>query len=134
VDDPIREFDLVQVVDNFIRLAQRLASLKKVTLEPHHHESDMTVHNNPFLLQQILFLCIKHSLNISKPGDIIKVGTKKEDTKVQIEVARRRDQAAILDWDQVYISQLVNFIGGNLEIIAEGETETILFAFDLRVV
>ncbi|MBL7192196.1 hypothetical protein ISS30_10950, partial [bacterium] len=36
VDDPVRQFDLVQLVDNFIRLAQRLASLKRVNLEGIH--------------------------------------------------------------------------------------------------
>lgn len=134
VDDPIREFDLVQLIDNFIKLAQRLASLKKVTLESQHDVTEVKIQNSPFLLQQVLFLSIQRLLAMSQPGNLIKVATKKENTKIQIEITGRRHQAAIPDWDQTYIVLLMNFIGGSLDISADGEFETIMFALNLKVV
>ena len=132
VDDPIREFNLIQLVDNFIRLAQRLASLRKVTLESQHSESELSVQSSPFLLQQILFLCIQRALNTSQPGDILKVGTSLEASQVRIEVTGRRDVVGFPDWDHAYAKQLASFIQGTLEIISKDDTETSLISFGLK--
>jgi C4-dicarboxylate-specific signal transduction histidine kinase len=132
VDDPIREFNLIQLVDNFIRLAQRLASLRKVTLESRHSETELSVQSSPFLLQQILFMCIQRALTMSQPGDVIQVETCLKDAGVQIKVKGRRDAVEIPDWDQAYATQLVSFMQGILEIKAEDDRETSLISFPLK--
>ncbi len=132
VDDPIREFELIHLVDNFVKLAQRLASLKKVKLDVSHEDSALVVVSSPFLLQQILFLSIQRALNHAQSEDIVKIITRTVDGKVSLEVHGRHDPAVETEWDEQYVNQLTSLIDGELDITAEGEEEIIKTSFKQR--
>ncbi len=123
VDDPVREFDIIQLVDNFTRLAQRLASLKRVILESRHDDPQLSVTTSPFLVQQVLFICIQRSLNAAQSEDVIDIITEARDKKILLTVKGRSMRAIREGWDTDYIEQLMRLIDGNLEIISEGENE-----------
>ena len=125
VDDPVRQFDLVQLVDNFIRLAQRLASLKRVNLEGIHKDSALQVKTSPFLVQQVLFLCIQRCLNLSQAEDTIEIHTIDNDPHVEIEVRGRPPGDKLEEWDSAYFQQLLEMVNGNYDIKTAGDKEII---------
>ncbi len=128
VDDPVREFDLIQLVDNFTRLAQRLANLKKTTLESVHEADQITVNTSPFLVQQIMFLCIQRTLNAARENDVIEILTKPGGAKVAIEIHARWTPTIHEGWDSDYVEHLIRLIDGNLEIRQADEKEIIVIS------
>lgn len=129
VDDPVRQFDLVQLVDNFIRLAQRLASLKRVNLEGIHKDSALQVKTSPFLVQQVLFLCIQRCLNLSQAEDTIEIHTIDNDPHVEIEVRGRPPGNKLEEWDSAYFQQLLEMVNGSYDIKTAGDKEIIRLIF-----
>lgn len=124
VDDPVSKFDLGQLVNNFVKLTQRLASLKKANIESRTPDSPLLITNSSFLLQQILFICFQRALNRSMPGDVITITTSSEFSKVAIEVSGRSGQISGEErWNESYLDQLVRLIGGEVHIVSEGEKE-----------
>jgi C4-dicarboxylate-specific signal transduction histidine kinase len=71
VDDPIKEFEINPTVENLIALARRFASLKRTEIEISLTEPSAKITNSPFRVQQVIFACLKHILNESKPGNKI---------------------------------------------------------------
>ena len=123
VDDPMREFDAVNLIDNFTRLAQRLASLKKVELVTESLGREVKVKTSPFLLQQALFLLIQRALSCSDEGDTVEINTLIEESEVIIEV-----EGSVFDdqydiWDASYMKKIVDLIGAEHYIIQKDDRE-----------
>lgn len=123
VDDPMREFDAVNLIDNFTRLAQRLASLKKVELVTESLGREVKVKTSPFLLQQALFLLIQRALSCSDEGDTVEINTLIEESEVIIEV-----EGSVFDdqydiWDASYMKKIVDLISAEHYIIQKDDRE-----------
>ena len=70
-DDPLKDFDLREVLENLIAITRRFTYQKKVDLEINSPEEPVTIKNNPFALQQAVFNSIAMLLNASEPKDSI---------------------------------------------------------------
>ena len=77
VDEPESEFEVNQLVENLVELSRRFANLKKVELDVSYYSEPVTIRNNPFLLQQALFLCLKQALENAQKGVRITVAIDK---------------------------------------------------------
>ncbi|TKJ39753.1 hypothetical protein CEE37_10775 [candidate division LCP-89 bacterium B3_LCP] len=131
VDDPIREFDLNQLINNFTSIAQRLASLRKVNLESDSEAQELMVTSSPFIIQQVLFYCIQRALNRAQPGDVIKIDVHGSDTQVDITLTGRVDQVDN-GWNEQYIQQLMQIIFGSVEVEARDPEELIHIKFSRK--
>ncbi|MBC8278395.1 MAG: HAMP domain-containing histidine kinase [FCB group bacterium] len=123
VDDPMREFDAVNLIDNFARLAQRLASLKKVELVTESLGLEVKVKTSPFLLQQALFLLIQRALGCSDEGDTVEIRTMMEESEVIIEVEGSVFDHQYDSWDAGYMKKIVDLIGAEHYIIEKDDRE-----------
>jgi C4-dicarboxylate-specific signal transduction histidine kinase len=85
-DTPITKFNLNELVNDITRLTQRFASLKKVNLVSSLPNEDITLTNNPFALQQIIFLCFDMALESSNPNDNISIHFQNAESNVIIEI------------------------------------------------
>ena len=61
IDDPIRQTDIIQLIDNFSQLMQRLASQKKIEIIASYSADPISVSTSPFLLELLLYYLIKSS-------------------------------------------------------------------------
>ena len=118
VDNPLVEFNLNELVRDITRLSQRFASLKKIELEITVPEEPITLTNNPFAVQHVIFLCLKLALEYSNMTDSIniKLETYESQAIIKIEsptVGKNKNAEDMIN----FISVVLKNLGGNIENI-----------------
>jgi len=74
VDLPVAVFDLKEAIDRVLFLAERSARLAQVELISRVPEESMALENNPFSLQQAVFICIDLALRSATDERRVTVG------------------------------------------------------------
>jgi signal transduction histidine kinase len=120
VDDPEREFDLNDTLENLMALTRRFANLKKVQLETRYAEPPITLVNSPFRIQQALFLCLRWFLSVGQPEDIISVTASRDERGVRIVVDGPLSEA-IEPPDLDYLKLLMDRMSGAVRFRADAE-------------
>ena len=118
VDTPLVKFNLNELVKDITRLSQRFASLKKIQLGITIPEEQITLTNNPFTVQHVIFLCLKLALEHSNMTDCIdiKLDTNESQAVIKIEspaVEKHKEAENMIN----IISVLSKNIGGTIENI-----------------
>jgi signal transduction histidine kinase len=118
VDTPLAKFNLNELVKDITRLSQRFASLKKIELGITIPEDQITLTNNPFAVQHVIFLCLKLALEHSNMTDCIdiKVETNESKAVIKIEspvVEKHKEAENMIN----IISVLSKNLGGDIENI-----------------
>lgn len=75
IDEPVRETDLVQILELTAALANRLADMRQVSLSVGETEP-VSLTGNPFDLMRLLHSSIVAACDTLKPGDSLIVGVK----------------------------------------------------------
>ncbi len=83
-DEVCCRFELTNLLANLVTLSARLANLQKVKLEYETPAAESWIDNNPFLLQQAIFYCLKVSWGVAQQGDGITISLRTEDQYVCI--------------------------------------------------
>jgi signal transduction histidine kinase len=120
VDDPEREFDLNDTLENLMALTRRFANLKKVRLDTQYAEPPITLVNSPFRIQQALFLCLRWFLSVGQPDDIVSVTASPDERGVRIAVDGPLSEA-IEPPDLDYLKLLMDRMGGAVRFRADTE-------------
>jgi len=113
-DEPVREFDLNQLMENLTALTERLATLKVVRQEVNYYEQPLVMTGNPFLIQQIIFLVIKELLGQSAKNDIIRIAITKSDNRGLIEITMPDKELRVPE-NLEYMKILAGVIDGTFE-------------------
>ena len=119
-DEPVREFELNQLVENLTALSDRLAGLKGVTLQTSYTDQPLKLVNNPFLLQQTLFLIIKSLLARSEKNDTIEISVAALDAGGKVTVTAPAKDAAGPDRPE-NLELLVESLQGSLKVDSDSE-------------
>ncbi len=131
VDDPVCEFEMNSLVENLIRLCQRFADLKKVSLETSFSDEPINIASSPFLVQQVLYLHIKRILALSNPDETITLSTSSDESSAHMSV--ECVQSAIADDFEVdYLNLLLERLGGSSEMLTDTDHTTTKFTIPLR--
>lgn len=85
-DDPVKDFELIQLIENLVALTRRFADLKNVSLESRFAEGSIKIRNNPFQVQQAVFCCIDLALGVSEKDDSILVRCSRENAHAVITI------------------------------------------------
>ena len=116
-DKSISSFDLSTLLEDLVSLAERFAFLKRVDLETKFADAPLTITNDPFRLQQALFMCIQLALDASQKGDIITVTFERADSGVRIAVtSAHRGRSEDFDSKMSFLSILTESLGGKVEL------------------
>ncbi len=78
-DEPVREFELNQLVENLVALTVRFANLKGVNLKVAYSDQPLNIITSPFLIQQVLYLIIKNILDRALKNDDITLSIERHD-------------------------------------------------------
>lgn len=115
-DDPDTTFDLGEVLDQLLELAQRFAFLKGVQLESKSESEPTPIKGNPFTLQQAVFICIRLALEGSKKNETITVSLHREDSAVKvITTCTSLPETEDVSSDLSFLSILIKELGGTVE-------------------
>jgi signal transduction histidine kinase len=71
VDDPVKSVDLQEIVDLFVKVSQREAAMRRVSLSIIPSAAAATVTTAPFLLLTLLGRCLSHALDAATPGQTL---------------------------------------------------------------
>jgi C4-dicarboxylate-specific signal transduction histidine kinase len=113
VDEPIKQVDVKELLQQISAIAERFAFLKGVSLETDFGIDDsINIQTNPFLLQQAIFLCIQLALSRAQKNDVIKIGYRRQESGVNILFSG----FPVAEPDEQFFSILLKELGGNLDI------------------
>lgn len=128
IDEPVKDFDLKELLNEIGAIAQRLAFLKGARLETRFPEESITLRSNPFSLQHAVFICIELALATSAKDDVITLTCSMEGPGAEIGIAAV-DEKADTDSRYSFLSILVNELGGNVEIVrADDDTRSLILS------
>ena len=124
VDDPVKEFDINDLVENLTELTRRFANLKRIQLEMQLYNGSITLISSPFVIQQIMFRCIKHALEISQQRDTVNINVDRSDSNALVTIESPGIDRDEEGFDPVYVELLASRIGGSLNISSEPDRTT----------
>ena len=119
VDEPVREFNLVDLLEQIFMIAERFAFLKGVNLQTVFANDSIMIRSNPFTLQQAIFTCIEVALVASEKGATVDVALKSNGGGARIALTSapipKTDE---IDAKLLFLSTLMGELGGKVEIVA----------------
>jgi len=100
--------------------------LKKVHLETKYDEGAINIRNNPFLIQQAIYLSFRRALNASEKDDTISVTSQRSDTGAVISIqsniiSENRDT----DMKLILLNIIVNKLQGKLQHVRKKDIQII---------
>jgi len=123
-DEPVREYDPGDMIENLVSLTRRLADMKKVTLEMVPADGPVPVVGNPFQAQQAVFMAIRLALSTSLENDTIRIEMLEQEDVLKLLISGiRSDQGA--EFDLSYLKLLTESFGGTITHRSEGEPTTL---------
>jgi signal transduction histidine kinase len=83
-DQLTRAENLNDILDIVTKLASRFASMREVSLEKIPPDEPINIKTNPFLLENLIWLCLDSAMDSVGQGKTVRVFTKKIDNSAQI--------------------------------------------------
>ncbi len=119
VDEPVREFDMRDLLEQIVTIAERFAFLKGVNLQTQLTSGSMMIRNNPFTLQHAIFACIEVALTASGKGGIVSVALNSDGGGAKIAMTSAPiPKTGEIDSKLSFLSALMRELGGKMEIVA----------------
>ncbi len=84
IDDPIKQVDLVEVMNLTLSLSKRFARLKGVVIELNPSPVNISVTTNPFFLSHLLWLCMAYALDKAGEDKKIALDIQKQGADIRI--------------------------------------------------
>jgi DNA-binding response OmpR family regulator len=84
VDDTVKTVDTNEIIDTVIALSSRFADMKGVVLEWSSSEPEVGITTKPFLLENLLWLCLDFAMDMAGSGGKIGIRAQKEGEKALI--------------------------------------------------
>jgi len=131
-DSPRLEFDINDAMTNLGDLCQRLAGLKRVTLQLHLNDSPLTVVGSPFAVQQAVFGAIMQSFAVAERDATIALTTGSIDNGSSIEVSGPVVPADQMEFDIATVTAFIADMGGNAGVTTDSEQTVFSFTFPLK--
>ncbi len=114
VDHEQRDLDLNDLTENAIALAHRTADRKRIQLEIRQSDDRPLVSNNPFRVQQALYLSLQCAASITPEGSKVTVSPGTGDSLAWMSVEGLALDSATAS-DLSYLEMLMDQIGGTME-------------------
>lgn len=87
-NEAFKRVDLNDTLDLVVALSSRLVSMRSVTLAPKLPEIPVTIRTAPFLLMNLIWLCLDFAVNAAGDDKIVEVAIQKTETGAQIQFRR----------------------------------------------
>jgi len=84
VDESIKTIDLNDILELLVALSQRFAAMRDVSVDPKLGENPMMVRTAPFLLMNLLWLCLDFAMDAAGEDKIVELVTQKTEAGIQV--------------------------------------------------
>ncbi|GAB4348813.1 MAG: hypothetical protein Kow0099_31580 [Candidatus Abyssubacteria bacterium] len=117
IDEPVKQFDLRELMQEVDSIAQRFAVLKEIRLETNLPDSPLMVNSNPFRLQHAIFTCLELALDASAKEETVSLTFERDGEGAKILTTSRQPLAATKDVAAKlsFLSILMEELGGTAE-------------------
>lgn len=96
VDEPVKRVDLGDFVEFVTILSGRFASMRGVSVEPKPAERPVMITTNPFLLENLIWICLDFAMDAAGEGNTIDIVTLETEHGAQIRFMKMKDLAKAL--------------------------------------
>ena len=83
-DESHKSVDLNDTLELVVNLSQRFASMRRVTLQPKLQEHPMMIKTFPFLLMNLIWLCLDFAMNVTGDRKMVELIPQKTENGAQI--------------------------------------------------
>jgi C4-dicarboxylate-specific signal transduction histidine kinase len=84
VDESIKTIDLNDILELVVALSHRFAAMRDVSVDPKLGESPMMVRTAPFVLMNLLWLCLDFTMDAAGEDKIVELVTQKTEAGIQV--------------------------------------------------
>ena len=117
VDEPIRTFELNVLLSNLVELAQRFAVLNRIRLEDQIPEYSINLKTNPFILEQVVFICIQLAITADEKDGLVTVTCEGLDSGAMISISGPPvPESEETDSKLSLLQNLVNELKGTMQV------------------
>ena len=118
VDETIKRVNISDTLEFMIILSSRLSDMKRVSFTLDSGSDRIEITTNPFLLQNIIWLCLDYMMNRANSGDNVLISVEEHDSDVQIRFSGISgfDDMTTCDFPAERETHLLEALNGKLEI------------------
>jgi C4-dicarboxylate-specific signal transduction histidine kinase len=130
VDESIKTIELNDILELLVALSHRFAAMRDVTVDPKLGESPMMVRTSPFLLMNLLWLCLDFSMDAAGEDEIVELVTQKTEAGIQVFFKRLGGlaEAPLKPFPAEPERRLLDLLRAELEVSAENQEIVIRIA------
>lgn len=133
VDESIKTIDLNDILELLVALSHRFADMRDVTVDPKLGESPIMVRTSPFLLMNLLWLCLDFAMDAAGEDEIVELVTQKTEAGIQVFFKRLGGlaEAPLKPFPAEPEKRLLDLLRAELEVSAENQEIVIRLAGDI---
>lgn len=131
VDYPESEFEMNDMVDNFVQLSQRFAKMKKLELVFEKSHEQIKLVSNPFIIQEILIYYLRIFLNSPAEDSLINLFVNTDGDKISLKIKSGKAQNPPVIENSDYFDMLIGKIGGDVNISTTVEGSSVILHIPL---
>jgi C4-dicarboxylate-specific signal transduction histidine kinase len=123
IDQTVTSVDPAEIVNLFISLTDRLTAMRSVAVVPKLHESTIRIKTSPFLLLNLLWLCLEFAMEAGSGAQRIELSTEQTATGLTIgfkQLSGLSDKQA-LDFPSEREKSLLDLLEAGLTVDPAGE-------------
>ncbi len=118
IDETVKMVDITDTLEFMIILSSRLSDMKQVSFKVDSRSDRVEITTNPFLLQNIIWLCLDYIMNLTKSGDTVPISVEDHDSDVRIRFSgiSGLDGMTTCDFPAERETSLLETLNGKLQI------------------
>lgn len=126
-DQLIKTESVNDILDIVAKLAIRFANMREVTLEKIPSDEPIKIETNPFLLENLLWLCLDFAMDAVGPERTVRMSAKKIDNSAQVIFSQLNLMSAmpIETFPDKRMEALLSTLHGNITVDTQAGTITI---------
>jgi C4-dicarboxylate-specific signal transduction histidine kinase len=130
VDESIKTIDLNDILELVVALSHRFAAMRDVSVDPKLGENPMMVRTAPFVLMNLLWLCLDFAMDAAGEDKIVELVTQKTEAGIQVFFKRLAGLAGapLKPFPAEPEKRLRDLLGAELEVSAENQEIVISIA------
>lgn len=83
-DASFQTIDLNVLIELLVALSNRSAAMRGITLKPKFNESPVTIKTSPFLLMNLLWLCLEFAMDAAGDKKVVELASRKAEAAIRI--------------------------------------------------
>jgi C4-dicarboxylate-specific signal transduction histidine kinase len=133
VDESIKTIDLNDILELVVALSHRFAAMRDVSVDPKLGENPMMVRTAPFVLMNLLWLCLDFAMDAAGEDKIVELVTQKTEAGIQVFFKRLGGLAGapLKPFPAEPEKRLLDLLRAELEVSAENQEIVIRLAGDI---